>query len=346
MTTGMLPDPSTASYQPADSAAGQPPPQPDAGSADSWHQAWAHRDALLRVARSRSLNHADAEDAVAEALVRSHEDNNVDFQRVGAWLTTVTVRLCADSARDRARHSKRLAYQLRQGVAAVDHGPDICDRAEANWVARQMSALPERQRRALELRAQGADIASVAAQMQVSYRVADGLLQRAKAHMRAVLATSAAWLIAAIGLLNSLLRRRASEATVGVAVVSTALIVGIFDASQQNPEASPGPVSRAALTDGSPRLTLAARPPAPPSGTRTPRVADDAAAQRPAQLPETSTSLAVATRPSHTLRAASATVTDGGSSYERREQSFLQSVEECLRDGIQVSPGFVGCQPE
>lgn len=344
MITEVLPEPSTEPYQPAGSAAGQFPSQPDAVVADSWQQAWAHRDALLRVARSRSLNRADAEDAVAEALVRSHEDNNVDFQRVGAWLTTVTVRLCADSARDRARDSKRLSYQLRQGVATEDHGPDVCDRAEATWLASQISALPDRQRQALELRAQGADIASVAAQMEVTYRVADGLLQRAKAHMRAVLATTAAWLVAGICSLNSWLRRRTSE--VAVAVVSASLLVGMFDATQQPSEATPSGLPRVAVTAESPRVTLTASLAAPQPGSRSATLMVADAAQRPAQARTASKVLSAATRQPYTLRAAGATVTDGGSSYHRSEQSFLQSVQECLRKGIQVSPELIGCQPE
>src|SRR5947209_18791938 len=73
--------------------------------------AWRQRPALLAVARSRTVTHADAEDVVSEAIARAVEGaDNLDPNRVGAWLTTVTINLCTDLARDRARHHKRLRY--------------------------------------------------------------------------------------------------------------------------------------------------------------------------------------------------------------------------------------------
>jgi RNA polymerase sigma factor (sigma-70 family) len=328
------------------------------GSADTWQQAWTHREALLRVARRRSVSHADAEDAVAEAIARSHEDADVDFQRVGGWLTSVTMRLCADSARDRAREPKRVAYQLRQGVTEDDHGPAVCDRAEASWLAAHLAGLPARQRRALELRAQGADVGSIAESMGVSYKVADGLLQRARAHMKAVLSTAAAWVGSVLAALVALGRRRTgATATVALAAAGAAIISG----GLQQPAPSIEQVAPAAEASEpavipTPAAVGPAVPPAEPAAPPAEEVVLDkptppAPFEAPATVPSMPSSVelpevAVPTRAPTEASVAGVEVSDGGSSYHRPEQDFVQSTKECLERGPEISLTMIGCNPE
>ncbi len=63
------------------------------GGPDRWQRMWSHREHLLKVARRRSMTIEDAEDAVHEAMLRSAENPHLDDERLGAWLTTVTMRI-------------------------------------------------------------------------------------------------------------------------------------------------------------------------------------------------------------------------------------------------------------
>src|SRR5258707_6263771 len=76
------------------------------GSDERWQRMWSHREQLLRVARRRSMSREDAEDAVHEAMLRAAERPDLDDERLGAWLTTVTMRLCVDRYRQVNREAE------------------------------------------------------------------------------------------------------------------------------------------------------------------------------------------------------------------------------------------------
>lgn len=161
-------------------------------SADQWQQIWSHREDLLKVARRRSLCPQDAEDAVHEAMARAAERPHLDPVRLGAWLTSVTVRLCVDQHR---RLSRDAALSHRVGTvlvghAAVPHEEMVCDREEARWLAVRSTELPASQEEALRLRAQELDVAQVAERMGLTYKAAESLLGRARRTLRAVLAAT------------------------------------------------------------------------------------------------------------------------------------------------------------
>src|SRR2546422_9003974 len=72
----------------------------EARAADErWQRMWNHREQLLRVARRRSMSQEDAEDAVHEAMLRAAERPDLDDERLGAWLTAVTMRRGVDRYR-------------------------------------------------------------------------------------------------------------------------------------------------------------------------------------------------------------------------------------------------------
>ncbi len=144
-----------------------------------WNLVWTYRDALLTVARRRTPSVADAEDCVSEAMLRTVLHPDLDATRVGAFLTSVTVRLCADLHRDRTRAAR---------VAATQHGDDrlvatpealVCDRVEASRlagaVARSLSPL---EHAAVRARAEGVAPAGVNA------RAANAALTRARVKAR------------------------------------------------------------------------------------------------------------------------------------------------------------------
>ncbi|MFP1630060.1 sigma-70 family RNA polymerase sigma factor [Streptomyces sp. 5K101] len=166
------------------------------GEAERWQRIWGHREALLRVARRRSASPEDAEDAVHEAMVRAMERPELDDERLGGWLTTVTMRLCVDRHRQVAREAEvhQRAARGLPGYVTVEDG--VCDRAEAHWLTRRgREELPGRQAEALGLQVQGLELGQIAQRMGLSYRAVQSLLARARKTLRGVLAGTLAVLL-------------------------------------------------------------------------------------------------------------------------------------------------------
>ncbi|MGW1801855.1 sigma-70 family RNA polymerase sigma factor [Streptomyces sp. NPDC001984] len=193
---------------------------------DRWQRMWSHREQLLKVARRRSMSPEDAEDAVHEAMLRAAERPDLDDERLGAWLTTVTIRLCVDRYRQVNREAEvhRSPTLTAPGPVPVEEA--VCDRAEARWLAVRSGELPARQAEALRLKSEGLDVGQVAVRMGLSYRTVESLLARARRTLRNSLAGT-------LGLALFLWGRgklRAGGHTQAVAVTSTAatLVVAGF----------------------------------------------------------------------------------------------------------------------
>lgn len=155
---------------------------------ERWERMWGHREQLLKVARRRSMSQEDAEDAVHEAMLRAAERPDLDDERLGAWLTTVTMRLCVDRYRQVHREAEvRTSPTLAApGPAPVEEA--VCDRAEARWLAVRSGELPARQAEALRLKSLDLDVGQVALHMGLSYRTVESLLARARRTLRNSLA--------------------------------------------------------------------------------------------------------------------------------------------------------------
>ncbi|NUK09071.1 sigma-70 family RNA polymerase sigma factor [Streptomyces lunaelactis] len=168
------------------------------GAHERWQRAWAHREQLLKVARRRSMSLEDAEDAVHEAMLRAAENPHLDEERLGAWLTTVTMRLCVDRYRQVNRETEVRSSPRLLAPVPVPVEEAVCDRAEAKWLARRSGELPARQAEALWLKAEDLDVDQVATKMGLSYRTVESLLARARRTLRNSLAGTlglALWLI-------------------------------------------------------------------------------------------------------------------------------------------------------
>ncbi|MFD5735514.1 sigma-70 family RNA polymerase sigma factor [Streptomyces sioyaensis] len=161
-----------------------PSGRPHGCSDERWQRMWSHREHLLRVARRRSMSVEDAEDAVHEAMVRGMENPHVEDERLGAWLTTVTMRLCVDRYRQAKREAEvgTRSTLTPHSIAPVDEV--VCDRAEAKWLANRSDELPARQAEALWLKSEDLDVGQVARKMGLSYRTVESLLARARRTMR------------------------------------------------------------------------------------------------------------------------------------------------------------------
>ncbi|MER7482220.1 sigma-70 family RNA polymerase sigma factor [Streptomyces sp. NPDC126510] len=157
---------------------------------ERWRRMWSHREHLLKVARRRSMSAEDAEDAVHEAMLRAAERPDLDEERLVAWLTTVTMRLCVDRYRQMNREA-----EVRTSPTLIAPGPvpveeAVCDRAEAKWLAVRSGELPARQAEALRLKSQDLDVGQVAVRMGLSYRTVESLLARARRTLRQSLAAT------------------------------------------------------------------------------------------------------------------------------------------------------------
>ncbi|MFJ5560548.1 sigma-70 family RNA polymerase sigma factor [Streptomyces sp. NPDC093250] len=162
-------------------------PADRAATDERWQRMWSHREQLLKVARRRSMSQEDAEDAVHEAMLRAAERPGLDDERLGAWLTTVTMRLCVDRYRQVNREAEVGSRPTLVVPGPVPVEEAVCDRAEAKWLAVRSGELPARQAEALRLRSEDLDVSQVAVRMGLSYRTVESLLARARRTLRATL---------------------------------------------------------------------------------------------------------------------------------------------------------------
>jgi RNA polymerase sigma factor (sigma-70 family) len=236
---------------------------------DRWQRMWGHREQLLKVARRRSMSPEDAEDAVHEAMLRAAERPDLDDERLGAWLTTVTMRLCVDRYRQVNREA-----EVRSSPTLIAPGPvpveeAVCDRAEAKWLAVRSGELPARQAEAIWLKSEDLDVGQVALKMGLSYRTVESLLARARRTLRDSLAGTLGFALFLCGRG----RPRAGGHAQAVAVTSAAATLAVagllalpYTQDSDGQGAPPRPaVSRAAdawQTDG------AGRVPSPDAGAR------------------------------------------------------------------------------
>ncbi|QHA07968.1 sigma-70 family RNA polymerase sigma factor [Streptomyces broussonetiae] len=257
-------------------------PADTAAAEERWQRMWSHREQLLKVARRRSMSHEDAEDAVHEAMLRAAERPDLDDERLGAWLTTVTMRLCVDRYRQVNREAEVGSRPTLVAPGPVPVEEAVCDRAEAKWLAVRSGELPARQAEALRLKSEDLDVSQVAVRMGLSYRTVESLLARARRTLRASLAGT-------LGLVMFLVGRgrlRGGGKAQVVAVTSTAATLAVaglvlpyaLNAGGKGNGAAPRPAvssdAQVRRSDATGRgLTLRTRtspPPAPGARSRTP----------------------------------------------------------------------------
>jgi RNA polymerase sigma factor (sigma-70 family) len=203
-----------------------------------WPAIVAHRERLLRIARRRCPTLQDAEDVVHEAMVRCATFADLDDDRLGQFLTSVTMRLCADVY----RHADRsLRVFGRVATDDLEPGPEdaACQAADAAVLAELLSTLPDRQRAVLVDRARGLSMQQICSRRGLTYKAAESALARARGTMRTALASGFAVVTATAVALRALRPRRVAIAALPVASLVLA-----------------GTVLRLPLTDPAPRLTI------------------------------------------------------------------------------------------
>jgi len=295
--------------------------------------AWSERDRLLAIARRRTASVAEAEDVVSEAMTRALECPDVDPSRAAAWLTAVTIRLCIDHARDRARAPKRWLYSMQTYPGTNEFEADVIDTLSAAAIAPLLDDMPEQQRRALQLRADGEPVAAIAKTMALSEKAVESLLGRARVAARTIVAGlgSCATIVAGLA--------RRHDPGQSSAAVSTAMAFAMTTVVAANFGAPATPGQRPTATHG--------------TGTGT-AISQPALLRTPA-LPTVSHSRAVTTvtahgptrdviRPQRDLDIGVVKMHDSGSGREDEHQSLTESLRACIKGGIEISPTYIGCR--
>ncbi|MGI5138077.1 MULTISPECIES: sigma-70 family RNA polymerase sigma factor [unclassified Streptomyces] len=201
-------------------------PADTAAADERWQRMWSHREQLLKVARRRSMNQEDAEDAVHEAMLRAAERPDLDDERLGAWLTTVTMRLCVDRHRQVNREAEVGSRPTLVAPGPIPVEEAVCDRAEAKWLAVRSGELPARQAEALRLRSEDLEVSQVAVRMGLSYRTVESLLARARRTLRASLAGTLGLVLFLVG--RGRLRGGGNAQAVAVTSTAATLVVAGF----------------------------------------------------------------------------------------------------------------------
>ena len=165
-------------------SASQPPTEATRPLQSRWEQLLPHRARLLRIARIRLPTLEDSEDCVQDALIRAACAANLDDTRIGPFLTTIVINLCADHGRARRTTQRMLA---RVHYAERQPPPDeiVCDRSEATWLHGNIDQqLSERERAVLSARVEGLSTREVAHQLGITSKAAEAAFTRARARMR------------------------------------------------------------------------------------------------------------------------------------------------------------------
>ncbi|MBO4254250.1 sigma-70 family RNA polymerase sigma factor [Streptomyces griseorubiginosus] len=243
---------------------------------ERWRRMWSHREQLLKVARRRSMSQEDAEDAVHDAMLRAAERPDLDEERLGAWLTTVTMRLCVDRYRQVNREAEvRVSPRLvAPGPVPVEEA--VCDRAEAKWLAVRSGELPDRQAEALWLKSEDLDVGQVAVKMGLSYRTVESLLARARRTLRNSLAATLGFVLFLLG--RGRLKAGGKAQAVAVASTAATLAVAGFvlpytldgGGTTKAPHPSVTPGAAAVRTDRTDRTGTGRAQPSPASSATSP----------------------------------------------------------------------------
>lgn len=151
-------------------------------SVERWALLVPHRERLVRLASARLGDVHEAQDCVHEAMLRALDFDGLDENRVAAFLSTVTIRLCVDRHRACAR-DRRIIHRLWE--PGCEEGPEerICDRLLGAWLLGLIVALPTRERSVLQARADGLSTSEAARELGITPKAAESAFTRARTKM-------------------------------------------------------------------------------------------------------------------------------------------------------------------
>jgi RNA polymerase sigma-70 factor (ECF subfamily) len=325
---------------------GAAPPVDAAERRRRWELVLPHEQRLRRIALRRLASRDEVDDVVQEAMLRAVTFERLDPDYAGQFLTSVTVRLCADVQRDRVR---QLRVGVRDALSTVEpHDPHeaVLDVAEARWLYAECLKLPPRESAVVLARANGLSVRVVAGSLGLGMKTAEAALTQARCRIRRS--------VRAAGSLVALLRRgrRFAAASALLAASGSVLYIGgVVDPLERRAPA-PRPYAAAPLTvtftPGEvvrrvPRpATVAADPArtgdAGTTGARTPAVR----VRAPRYVPEKRT-VVLRTDPVGPEGPAQVPGTTTERRYE--DEPWEQSIQRCLSNPS-LDPATLVCNPD
>ena len=312
-----------------------------------WALVLPHQERLRRIATRRLSCRDEVDDVVQEAMLRAVTFERLDPAYAGQFLTSVTVRLCADVQRDRAR---QLRVGVRDALRTVEPGnphDTLLDRDEARWLYGECLKLPARECAVMLARASGLSVKETATSLGVGTKSAEAALTKARHRMRRV-AQSAG--VTVLGLLK---RIRYAGTPAAVAAGVTAATVGglVGGAFLDHPERRPPrPAVAAPAPPVAPVTSFVAGPEADPVGTVT-RAVQQAAPVDVHKPPAVAgggggtTSPDIETPP---VGDPGLVGTEEGvkAGEQREDESFEESLASCVQEILTIDPDHPLCDPE
>lgn len=299
---------------------------------ETWLALDAHRAAMTRLARARGCNADDADDVVSDALLRAATYEELDISRARQFLAVVIGNLIIDQAR-RQEAQRRLLPRLYESHHE-SHEVAVCDRAAGAAAATHLLRLPPTERQVLLARAAGRSVACVAKDLCLSEKAVEGAYTRARQRMRRFL-TPLAVLVGWATLPRPRWRETTAWAAAPVLVAAAVAVWGepAPEAAGSQPDRSTAaaPLERAVyvLELDHPETTLgrtgAARLPGPWPTVVERRIAEPNVSVTPG-VPT------VVVLPPRVER------------YDQ-DETLLESLTRCLREGPQISAAEIGCPP-
>lgn len=296
-----------------------------------------HRDRLLALARLRCFDPSEAEDCVHDAFVTVASMVNVRHETVGALLSVIVLRRATDSHRYHSRLAR--ARQRLRIDASMSPEDLVCDRQAAHLLAQHARGLSLMERRALYGKAEGYKPRETAERYGLEPKSVHLALNRARVALSAMGATVASSLI--------WFRRRAGSLGGGAQELSQlAAALAAFALAPLLTPTVGAPVNQPAAffyldrspVNNQPGTTLSSEAVKAAVDSPTPR-SRDTTRGRPAP--------AYAGPPVQRQLVVSLPGPGGSVEFQRRDpnQSFMQSLTECLAQGISLDPQHAGCKP-
>ena len=308
----------------------------EAERAERWELLMGHRERLVALVRPRCSDPAEAEDCVHDAFVTVARMPTVDRKTLGALLSVIAVRRAVDTH----RHYKRQAQVYTRLLADDPPSPEdvVCDRQLAQALAGRARTLSLAERRALNGKVEGFKPRETAERYAVAAKSVHLALSRARSALAVIPAAVLAWVA-----------RVRNRATSGAAQwEALAPLASSFAAAAILPFFAAGAASAPMYLEPTARfesVLSAGHPPSPIAiatigSTHASPSAASAGAVRSKLGPPPSSGGQQLTVP--------LPGPPGGSvGLDRRNanQTFYQSVEQCLHQGLSVDPHNPGCRP-
>jgi RNA polymerase sigma factor (sigma-70 family) len=304
------------------------------GLSERWDAVLEHRERALRVARARLTDPYDVDDAVQEGMARVVAMPNLDLDRIGPLLSTVVANVAIDTHRRQDRWARLENKLTTSQITAQPHDEPVCDAAEARWLQEQLASLAPRERAVVELRAEGRSVAETASLLGISYKAVESAFTRGRTALKAL------WRTTLVGVGALVLRAwRVPNKAVGTTVLAAAvsLVIAVVHLAPSVPfgshPAGPGStgVTAASYRSAEPKLVGGPVRPGGAPAIRGPR--------RPPASTQVRTIAALQAPKAGKFKPAVVTVTK-----EHDRESFSETLQRCLRNGVTVSPTDIECR--